>query len=94
MTLGRIEFTEAVHDMVDLSRKECRNLIDQTIAEITIALVLGETLRISRFGSFTVRRRRQRVRRNPNTGEPVNAPAHRAIWFQPSGKLKAKIAKG
>jgi integration host factor subunit alpha len=94
MTLRRKELTEAVHDKADLSRTECRDLIDQMIAEVIAALARGEKVGISSFGAFIVRHVGQRVGRNPKTGAPANVPARRAIWFRPSGKLKAKITKG
>jgi nucleoid DNA-binding protein len=59
MSLGRRELTGAVHDIVDLSRTECRDLIDQAIEEMTAVLARGEKIGISSFGAFIVPHVRQ-----------------------------------
>jgi integration host factor subunit alpha len=92
MRLTRRKIAKAIYGSgVDLSSNECRDLVDQAIAEITIALVLGETVGISRFGSFTIRRRDRRFGRNPKTGEEVVIQPHRVLVFRPSNALKRKV---
>jgi integration host factor subunit alpha len=87
----RDTLAEVVHQEVGLSRLQCRRLVDLAIAEITIALVLGETVGISRFGSFTVRRKGQRPGRNPKTGELATVRPRQVIVFRASRVLKRKV---
>jgi integration host factor subunit alpha len=58
------------------------------------ALVEGETVKLSRFGNFTVRAKRQRVGRNPKTGEEVPITPRRVVTFRPSQMLRDFVEKG
>jgi integration host factor subunit alpha len=93
MTIARATLAEAVYQAVGLSRGKCRDLVDQAFAVITTALVLGETVGITRFGSFTVQRRGQRIGRDAKTGEPVTIGPRKRITFRPSNALKGKVGR-
>ena len=93
MSLTRRKIAKAIYDSgVDLSSNECRDLVDQTIAEVTFALVNSETVGISRFGSFTVQRRGQRPGRNPKTGELAMVRPRQVIVFRASRVLKVRVS--
>lgn len=64
------------------------NLVFETIAE---ALQQGTDVRITGFGTFEVRQRKDRTGRNPRTGEAVRIPATRAPAFKPSKALKDRV---
>ena len=51
----------------------------------------GETVKLSSFGSFVVRKKGQRVGRNPKTGTEVPISPRRVMVFQPSAILKQRI---
>ena len=90
-TITRARLTEAVYQEVSLSRNESAELVESVIAEISDALERGEMVKISSFGSFAVRRKGQRVGRNPKTGQQVPISPRRVLVFRASHALKHQI---
>jgi integration host factor subunit alpha len=90
-TVTRAQLTEAVYQEVGLSRNESAELVESVIAEISDALERGEMVKISSFGSFAVRRKGQRVGRNPKTGQEVPISPRRVLVFRASHALKNQI---
>ena len=74
-----------------LSRNKCSELLGDFLRAITDRLAEGETIKISNFGSFSVRHKRARMGRNPKTGEEVPISARRVVMFKPSQKLKHRV---
>ena len=83
-TVTRDVLCEAVYRKVGLSRIESATLVEVVLKEITDCLERGETVKLSSFGSFVVRKKRQRLGRNPKTGEEVPIPPRRVMVFKPS----------
>ena len=90
-TVTRAELSEAVYQEVGLSRSESSELVESVLEEISTALVRGEAVKLSSFGSFSVRDKGQRIGRNPKTGEEVPILARRVLVFRASHVLKYKI---
>lgn len=90
-TVTRAELAEAVYQEVGLSRIESAALVEAVLAEMSGALVEGESVKISSFGSFSVRNKGERVGRNPKTGEEVPILPRRVLVFRPSHVLKDRI---
>ena len=90
-TLTRAQLTEAVYEEVGLSRNESAELVESVLKEMSKALIRGESVKISSFGSFTIRSKSERVGRNPKTGEEVPISPRRVIIFKPSHVLKSRI---
>jgi integration host factor subunit alpha len=90
-TVTRVNLAEAVYQQVGLSRKESAALVEQVLDEITDRLIAGEGVRLSSFGSFSVRHKGQRVGRNPKTGVEVPIKERRVLIFKSSNLLKARI---
>ena len=90
-TVTRVDLAEAVYKQVGLSRKESAALVEMVLAEITEKLAVGETVKLSSFGSFVVRDKGERVGRNPKTGIEVPIMQRRVIVFKPSNVLKARM---
>lgn len=90
-TITRADLSEAVFQEVGLSRNESADLVEVILAEIAGALARGETVKISSFGSFTVRDKGQRIGRNPKTGQEVPILPRRVLVFRASNVLKSKI---
>lgn len=93
-TITRAQLSESVYQEVGLSRNESAELLEMVLDEISNALSEGETVKISSFGSFSVRQKGQRVGRNPKTGEEVPILPRRVLVFRPSQLLKAQINSG
>ena len=93
-TLTRSDLSEAVYREVGLSRTESADLVESVLGYISDALVSGETVKISSFGTFSVREKGARMGRNPKTGEEVPIEPRRVLVFRPSHILKDKINEG
>jgi integration host factor subunit alpha len=93
-TMTRADLTDAVYQEVGLSRNESAELVDSVLKEIADALVGGEAVKISSFGSFSVREKGERIGRNPKTGEEVPILPRRVLIFRASNVLKSHINKG
>jgi len=87
-TITRAQLGEAVYQEVGLSRNESAELLESVLAEMSGALARGETVKISSFGSFSVRQKGQRIGRNPKTGEEVPILPRKVLVFRPSQVLK------
>ena len=92
-TLTRAQLSEAVYEEVGLSRNESSDLVESIINEISETLILGEPVKISSFGTFSVRQKRERQGRNPKTGEEVPIKPRRVLVFRASQILKERINK-
>lgn len=90
-TVTRAELSEAVYQEVGLSRNESSELVEAVLEEISQALIRGEAVKLSSFGSFSVREKGQRVGRNPKTGEEVPILPRRVLVFRASHVLKNRI---
>ncbi len=93
-TITRAQLSEAVYQEVGLSRNESADLLEALLDEISGALAKGDAVKISSFGSFSVRSKGQRIGRNPKTGEEVPITPRRVLVFRPSQLLKKKINDG
>ncbi|MFP3921461.1 MAG: integration host factor subunit alpha [Dichotomicrobium sp.] len=92
-TITRADLTEAVIREVGLPRNESAEMVEIVIQEIASCLERGEQVKISSFGTFNVRQKRERVGRNPKTGETVPIAPRRVIGFRPSNIMKERINK-
>ena len=93
-TITRQQLTEAVYQEVGLSRNESAELVEAILNEISDAIARGEPVKISSFGSFTVRQKGERIGRNPKTGEEVPILPRRVLVFRPSHVLKDYVNSG
>lgn len=90
-TVTRAQLAEAVYQEVGLSRNDSSQLVDVVLDEIGAALIKGDMVKLSSFGSFQVRSKAQRIGRNPKTGEEVPILPRRVLVFRASHVLKDKI---
>jgi integration host factor subunit alpha len=90
-TITRAQLSEAVYEEVGLSRNESSDLVEAILEEMVSSLTDGETVKISSFGSFSIRQKSQRMGRNPKTGEEVPILPRKVIIFKPSHVLKNRI---
>lgn len=93
-TLTRADLAESVYEQVGLSRNESSDLVEQVLDEIMNGLISGENVKLSSFGSFSIREKGERIGRNPKTGVEVPITPRRVIVFRASHVLKDRIAKG
>ena len=93
-TVTRADLAEAVFREVGLSRNESSKLVESVLGLITDSLSQGETVKVSSFGSFSVRMKGQRIGRNPKTGEEVPILPRKVLVFRASHVLKEQINGG
>ena len=90
-TVTRMDLAEAVYHEVGLTRKAAQDLVDQVIEELCKVLERGETLKLSTFGNFSVRSKRERIGRNPKTGVEVPIAPRKVLSFRASHILKDRM---
>ena len=90
-TVTRAHLSEALYEEVGLSRNECAELVDTVLREISDTLTKGEAVKISSFGSFSVRQKGERIGRNPKTGEEAPILLRHVVVFRASNVLKSRV---
>ena len=90
-TLTKACIAESIQQEAGFSRKDSANFVDLIFHIIKKALIDGETVKISGFGNFTVKDKKKRNGRNPQTGERMDISARRVLTFKSSQILKEDI---
>ena len=90
-TLTRADLAEAINRKVGLSRAESLALVESILDRMSDAMSNGENVKISGFGTFTLRDKNERIGRNPKTGVEVPILPRKVLSFRPSQVLKARI---
>jgi integration host factor subunit alpha len=90
-SVTRVDLIDAVYRTVGLSRAESARLVEEVLQEITDCLERGETVKLSAFGSFVVRRKGLRTGRNPKTGVEVPIMPRRVMVFKASEILIERL---
>jgi integration host factor subunit alpha len=90
-TLTRAQLTEAIYATVGLSRNESADLLESMLGRISDALTVGKSVKISGFGTFSVRQKGRRIGRNPKTGVEVPIMPRRVLVFRPSQMLRDAV---
>ncbi|MEM9319999.1 MAG: integration host factor subunit alpha [Pseudomonadota bacterium] len=93
-TLTRMDLSDAVFREVGLSRNESAQLVERVLEMMSDSLVDGGQVKISSFGTFSVRSKSARIGRNPKTGQEVPILPRRVLTFRPSHLMKDRIADG
>ncbi len=75
----------------DVSKAEGGRIVDEITTLVTAVLKKGDRVRFPGFGTFRVLKRKARIARNPQTGEPVRVPARTVPRFTPAKELKAAV---
>ncbi|SRR5690606_29789623 len=93
-TLTRADLAETINRKMGFSRAESLDMVERILATMCQAMADGENVKISGFGSFVLRDKRERIGRNPKTGVEVPITPRRVMTFRASQKLKDRIVKG
>ena len=92
-TLTRQDISEALYRQIGLSKHESAIMLESVLTQISNALINGESVKLSSFGTFYPRQKKERVGRNPKTGVTATINARRVITFKPSKLMKERINK-
>ncbi len=90
-TVTKADIVEKVYDKIGFSKKEASELVEMVFNSLKETLQKGEKVKISGFGNFLVRGKKERVGRNPQTGDQIKISARRVLTFRPSQVLKAML---
>lgn len=90
-TLTRQDLAEAVYREIGLSRTESSALVESVIDHVSVSLEKGEHVKLAGFGTFSLRDKKQRIGRNPKTGEEVPITPRRVLVFKPSQVLRERV---
>jgi integration host factor subunit alpha len=91
MALTKADMAERLFEEFGLNKREAKDLVEMFFEEIRAALHAGKQVKLSGFGNFNLRDKKQRPGRNPKTGEEIPISARRVVTFHPGQKLKARV---
>lgn len=91
MALTKAEMAEHLFDKFGVNKRDAKELVENFFEEIRLALEQGEVVKLSGFGNFELREKRERPGRNPKTGEDIPISARRVVTFKPGQKLKQRV---
>lgn len=89
--LTKADLAESLFETLGLNKREAKELVELFFEEIRAALENGEPVRLSGFGNFDLRDKKERPGRNPKTGEEIPISARRVVTFRAGKKLRAKV---
>ena len=91
MALTKAEMAERLFEEFGLNKREAKDLVEMFFEELRTALEQGRQVKLSGFGNFNLRMKKERPGRNPKTGEEIPISARRVVTFHPGQKLKARV---
>jgi integration host factor subunit alpha len=91
MALTKAEMAEHLFEELGLNKREAKEMVEMFFEEIRLSLENGRQVKLSGFGNFDLREKKQRPGRNPKTGEEIPISARRVVTFRPGQKLKARV---
>jgi len=89
--MTKADIAERIQDATGMTKKESTEALEIVFSIMKSALEQGENLKISGFGHFVVKEKKDRRGRNPQTGEIITIGARRILTFKPSSVLKTRI---
>lgn len=93
MGMTKADIVNTLFEKVGLPKKEAQDIIEIILSTMKETFVDGESIKISGFGTFNVRKKSSRRGRNPKTGEEIEITPRRVVTFRPSNQLKDIIEK-
>jgi integration host factor subunit alpha len=92
--MTKADLVEATFEKVGYSKKDVAEVIDQIFYTIKTTLEEGEKVKISGFGNFSVRHKKSRRGRNPQSGDEITIGAREVMTFKASQILKKSVNSG
>lgn len=91
MALTKADMAEMLFEELGLNKREAKEVVEQFFEEVRCALEEGRDVKLSGFGNFVLRTKKERPGRNPKTGEEIPISARRVVTFRPGQKLKQRV---
>ncbi len=93
MALTKAELAENLFKVLGINKREAKELVEFFFEQIRKLLENGQEVRLSGFGNFNLRDKKERPGRNPKTGQDVLISARRVVTFKAGQKLKARVER-
>ncbi len=90
-TITRADVAETIYEEIGLSRKDSTDILDMILDEVVQELTRGNDVKLSSFGTFSLRDKKARAGRNPKTGVEAIISSRRVISFKPSQTMRKII---
>ena len=90
-SLTKADIAERLSEELGFNKREAKELVELFFEEIRLSLERNEQVKLSGFGNFDLRDKKQRPGRNPKTGEEIPITARRVVTFRPGQKLKVRV---
>ena len=90
-SLTKADLAERLYEELGFNKREAKELVEGFFDEIRLSLESNESVKLSGFGNFELRDKKQRPGRNPKTGEEIPITARRVVTFRPGQKLRARV---
>lgn len=90
-TITRADVAETIYEEIGLSRKDSNDILDMVLDEIVNDLASGNDVKLSSFGTFSLRSKKARSGRNPKTGVAAEISPRKVISFKPSQTIRKII---
>jgi len=91
MALTKAALADRLFNEMGLNKREAKEIVDLFFEELRLALEKGEPVKLSGFGNFDLRDKKERPGRNPKTGEEIPISARRVVTFRPGQKLRTRV---
>ena len=89
--LTKADLAEKLFNDFGLNNRESKEMVELFFEEIRSALENNEQVKLSGFGNFDLRDKKERPGRNPKTGEEIPISARRVVTFRPGQKLRMRV---
>ena len=90
-TVTKADIADYLFEKVGLNKREAKEFVDLFFDEIRTALISEESIKLTGFGNFDVRKKSERPGRNPKTGQQIPVTARKVVTFHASQKLKERM---
>ena len=91
LTLTRAHIADELYKTIGLSHNESAELVELFFEEILLCFEKGEEVKLTSFGTFKIRNKKERIGRNPKTGIEAKISSRKVVTFKPSRHVKEKI---
>ncbi len=91
MALTKADMADSLFEELGLNKREAKDMVEMFFEKVRCSLEEGGQVKLSGFGNFDLREKKQRPGRNPKTGEEIPISARRVVTFRPGQKLKTRV---
>jgi integration host factor subunit alpha len=91
--MTKADIAEKIQTTTGLSKKDSMNMLEAVFSIMKNTLEAGEKIKVAGFGNFEIKQKKDRIGRNPQTGESITIEARKILSFKPSALLRQAVNK-